>query len=280
MLCMVLSSSHTPCVGSLFQRYPSCPVCSSSRPYSHALRDLIVFLTPIVVMSLVIFLMPGMASLLTSSSCPGWHRHCRLPHTQRGIHGVLPFHSPWLSMYMAVFRSARRGLRYTWWSSIPLGVAYTAVFCSVWRGLQYAWWSSVLLGAAYAVGFNSVWRGRQYMWWSSVLLIAAYAAGFSSVWRGSWYAWPSSIPLGTAYAAVFRSAQRGIRSGVLSCPTWPSICAAVLSSARRSIRDVLPFCSVRIRSVLPFCPARHTRQGSVLSGAAVGIRGGLLFCSA
>ena len=34
-LCVVLSSSHMPYVGSLFLRYPSCPACSSSRPYSH-----------------------------------------------------------------------------------------------------------------------------------------------------------------------------------------------------------------------------------------------------
>jgi hypothetical protein len=38
-------SSHTPCVGSLFSRYPSRPACSSSRPYSHALRDLVGLLT-------------------------------------------------------------------------------------------------------------------------------------------------------------------------------------------------------------------------------------------
>jgi len=31
-LCVVLLSSHSPCVGSLFSRYPSRPACSSSRP--------------------------------------------------------------------------------------------------------------------------------------------------------------------------------------------------------------------------------------------------------
>ena len=38
-------SFHTSCMVSLFSMYPSGPACSSSRPYSHALRDLIGLLT-------------------------------------------------------------------------------------------------------------------------------------------------------------------------------------------------------------------------------------------
>jgi len=93
-LCVVLSSSHMHCVGSLFPRYPSHQASSLSRPYSDALRDLVVFLTPVVVSSLVNFLMPSVASPLTSSSCPGWYHCCCLPHARRGVHGVLPFRSP------------------------------------------------------------------------------------------------------------------------------------------------------------------------------------------
>ena len=45
----------------------------------------VVFLTPAMASSLVIFLMPSVASPLSSSSYLGWHHHCCLPHARCGI---------------------------------------------------------------------------------------------------------------------------------------------------------------------------------------------------
>jgi len=45
----------------------------------------VVFLTSVVASSPVIFLMPGVVSPLSSSSCPAWHHRCCLPHAHRDI---------------------------------------------------------------------------------------------------------------------------------------------------------------------------------------------------
>ena len=103
----------------------------------HARRGIVVvvFLTPVMASSLVVFLMPGVASPLSSSSRPSWHLRCRLPHARRGIvtcrlpHArrgisVDVFLTPVVASSLVVF--------------LMPGVAYTAFFRSAHRGCQCA----------------------------------------------------------------------------------------------------------------------------------------------
>ena len=118
MLCVILSSSHTPCVGSLFSRYPSRPACSPSCPYSHTLHDLVVF--------------------------PHALRALRYARQTSLMCGCLPSCPVQPSVCAAVFRSARHGMRgglpfcsvqHAWRFSFPPGAACAVVFrftrCSI-----------------------------------------------------------------------------------------------------------------------------------------------------
>jgi len=245
-LCLVLSSSHTLCMGSLFPRYPSRLVCSSSRLCSHALRDLVIFLSPIVVSSLVVFLMPSVVSPLTSPSCLGWHRRCRLPPAQYGVQGVLPFRSLRLSVCVTVFHSAWHGLRYARWSSVPLwhGIRGGVLLCLAWRSVCVA----VFRSARCSI------RGRVPLWLAQPLVCVV----------------------------VFHSSQCSIRGGVSFCPAPHTQWCSVLSGVAFDMRGGPLFCLARhtwqgsflsgaavgMCGSLPFCSAQHTRRCSILSGAA------------
>jgi len=111
---------------------------------------------------------------------------------------------------------------------------------------------------------RSAWRTRR----SSVPLTSAVSV------RGG-------VPFCTARPSVcvvdFRCARHGIRSGVLLCLTWPSVCLAVFRSAWCSIRgggSVLSGAAVGMHGGLPFRSAQHTRRCSVLPGAAYAV----VFC--
>jgi len=177
-------------------------------PHARGGISVVVFLTPIVALSLVIFLMHGVASPLTSSSCPGWHLRCRLPHTRRGIVACrLP--------------QARRGI---------------SVDVFLMPGVALSLSSSS----------HSLWHCR-----------------VSSSSCPAWRIWRYSVPLTTAVS---------VRGGVPFCPVQPSVCAVVFSA--------LPGVDFGMRVGLLFHSARHTRWCSVLSGVAFGMCGGPLFHSA
>jgi len=124
MLCMVLSSSHMPCVGSLFSRYPSRLACSSSRPYSHPLRRLVVFshaLRGHVV--LVVSVTPGVLFVFSVVVS------CIAPLSSHARHGLVRY-----SASLWLYPSSPLSLRYPsslWrYPPSPLSLRYPS---SLWR---------------------------------------------------------------------------------------------------------------------------------------------------
>ena len=217
---------------------------------------------------------------------------------RRSMYGCFPFYSArhaWRSSfppgaaYATVFRSARCGIRgglpfcLAWpgmHGSVPFCLARPSVRGSVPFGL--AWYRcSVLSDAVRCAQRSSVlpffrsarrsmrgvlpFRLGRHAWWCSVLSGAA------------WYARRCSVLPGAVYTAVFHSARRGI--GVTFCLSWPGVCGGPLfclaQHAWRCPVLLGAACAAFFHSGrgglhggLPFRPVRHTRQCSILSGAA------------
>ena len=106
----------------------SCPAWHPRCRLPHVRRGIVVvvFLTPVVASSLVVFLMPGVAYTAFFRSAPRGCQCARRCSVLSGagfaMRGGLPF------------RSAQHARR----SSVPPGAAYAEVFRSVWRGLVCA----------------------------------------------------------------------------------------------------------------------------------------------